>query len=261
MKHLILACAAALALAACSTTATSSGPSQSEAIAAAIADPGRPEADTTRDVNRKPAEMLKFADIGPGSKVADLIPGGGYFTRIFSKAVGPTGTVYALVGPPRPAAAPAPGAAPAAPPALRGPALMATQSGYENMKIIDQPYAELKLPEPVDVIWTSQNYHDVHLRPGVDMAAFNKAMFDNLKPGGIYIVLDHAAAPGSGAAGMALHRIDPAIVKEEVEAVGFKFAGESKVLRNPNDVHTNRVMDSDIRGVTDQFIYKFKKPN
>ncbi len=249
---------AALALAACSTT--SSGVDNDAAIAAAIADKGRPEADVVRDANRKPAEMLEFAGVGPGTKVGELIPGGGYFTRIFSKAVGPTGTVYAIVGPPRVMPAPAPGAAPAAPPPLRGPALMATQGGYENVKIVEQPYAELKLPEPVDVIWTSQNYHDVHLRPNADLKPFNQAMFDNLKPGGIYIVLDHAAAPGSGEEGMKLHRIDPAIVKSEVEAVGFKFAGESKALRNPKDVHTNRVMDSDIRGVTDQFIYKFRKP-
>jgi predicted methyltransferase len=123
------------------------------------------------------------------------------------------------------------------------------------------PLASLSVSEPADIVFTAQNYHDVHNVPNIDMAAFNKSVFDALKPGGVFIVLDHAAAAGSGARDTAtLHRIDPATVKSEVTAAGFEFVGESKVLANAQDDHTAKVFDPAIRGKTDQFIYKFRKP-
>ena len=221
----------------------------------AVADKGRPEADTKRDAARKPAEMLEFAGVKQGQTVVDLIPGGGYFTRIFSKAVGPKGTVYAVGGPPRPSQDPS---KPAPTPAQD---TIAADTNYSNVKSIHAPLAGgLSIPTKADLVWTSQNYHDVKNVPNIDMLAFDKAIFDSLKPGGVFIVLDHVANPDTTNATSTVHRIDPAVVKKEVEAAGFKYEGESTVLRNPADDHTQRVQETGIRGKTDQFIYKFRKP-
>jgi predicted methyltransferase len=224
------------------------------AIAAAVADKSRPEADTQRDADRKPAETLAFAGIRSGDKIADLLPGRGYFTRLFSKVVGEKGVVYAVAPPPRPNAppdAPSPAAAVTA---------IASEPGYSNVRVLTQRPTDLSLPEPVDVVWTSLNYHDVHNAPN-GAESFNKAVFNALKPGGIYIVIDHAAEPGSGTRDTStLHRIDPAVVKTEVTAAGFVLEGESDILKNPDDPHTARVHDSSVRGKTDQFLLKFRKP-
>jgi predicted methyltransferase len=224
-------------------------------LAAAVADTGRPAADTARDSDRKPAETLEFAGVAPGLKVAELLPGGGYFTRIMSKAVGSNGRVYALVP------APSPDDPPNTPDfSLRVKALAASPN-YSNVSVVSEPFGELKTPEPVDLVWTSQNYHDLHNFPGLDLAVFNQMVFEALKPGGIYLILDHATAPGMGASETeTLHRIDPEIVKREVQAAGFVFVGESNILRQANDPHTAKVFDPSIRGHTDQFILKFKKP-
>jgi predicted methyltransferase len=220
----------------------------------AVADKRRPEADTKRDADRKPAEMLEFAGVKQGQTVVDLIPGGGYFTRIFSKAVGPKGTVYAVGGPPRPSTDPS---KPAPTPAQD---TIAADANYSNVKSIHAPLAGgLSIPTKADVVWTAQNYHDVKNVPNIDMLTFDKAIYDSLKPGGVFVVLDHAAAPGATVTNT-LHRIDPAVVKKEVEAAGFKYEGESKVLANATDDHTKAVFDPSLRGHTDQFIYKFRKP-
>ena len=220
---------------------------------AAVADKGRPEADTKRDADRKPAEMLEFAGVKPGMTVVDLIPGGGYFTRIFSKAVGPKGTVYAAYPPPRPPSDPS---KPPPPPAVE---TIAADAAYSNVKPVKVAPGSFAVPTKADIVWTSQNYHDLHNIKTLDLAAFDKAVFDALKPGGVFIVLDHAAAPGADVTNT-LHRIDPAVVKKEVEAAGFKFDGESKALANPADDHSKPVFDPSLRGHTDQFIYKFRKP-
>ena len=121
---------------------------------------------------------------------------------------------------------------------------------------------ELSLPEAVDLVWTSQNYHDLHNIPNADVADFDRSVFKALKPGGVFIVLDHAAAAGSGFRDTStLHRIDPEAVKQEVLSAGFKFEAESDVLHNAADDHTLKVFDPAIRGKTDQFILKFRKPN
>jgi predicted methyltransferase len=224
-------------------------------VAAAVADSARPDADKQRDADRKPAETVKFAGIKPGDHVAELIPGGGYFTRILSKVVGPKGHVYAIAPARRPDA-------PADAPDRAAPVkAIASNPNYSNVSVITGSVAALSVPEPVDVVWTSQNYHDVHNIPDVDLAAFNKSVFDALKPGGTYIVLDHAAEPGSGARDTStLHRIDPETVKAEALAAGFVLAGQSDVLHNPQDAHAVPVFDASIRGKTDQFILKFRKP-
>ncbi|THD80955.1 MAG: methyltransferase [Phenylobacterium sp.] len=223
-------------------------------IAAAVADKARPEADTKRDADRKPAAMLEFAGVKPGMTVVDLIPGGGYFTRLFSKAVGPKGTVYAVGGPPRPVTDPA------KPPPTPAQDVIAADANYANVKSVHVPFTAFAIPAGADVVWTSQNYHDVHNIPNVDMLGFDKAIYAALKPGGVFIVLDHVANPGDPNVTHTLHRIDPAVVKQEVTAAGFKFEGESTVLHNPADDHTKGIRDGFSQGQTDQFIYKFRKP-
>jgi predicted methyltransferase len=224
-------------------------------IAAAVADPARPEADTKRDADRKPAESVAFAGLKPGDHVADLLPGRGYFTRIFSAVVGPKGHVYAIAPPRRPNAAadsPDPAAAVQA---------IAADPHYGNVSVSVVRIADFALSEPVDMIWTSQNYHDFHNVPNLDVAAFDKAVFNALKPGGVFIVLDHTAEAGSGFRDTStFHRIDPEAVKKEVLSAGFKFEGQSDILHNPNDPHSVAVFDPSIRGKTDQFILKFRKP-
>ena len=224
-------------------------------IAAAVADAARPDADKARDANRKPAETLAFTGIKSGAVVAELLPGGGYYTRIISKAVGSSGHVYALV--------PAPLTdAPADVPdfAARVKAV-AADPNYANVQVVVESFSQLSVPAPVDLVWTSQNYHDLHNFPGLDVGVFNKMVFDDLKHGGIYLVLDHAAEAGSGGRDTAtLHRIDSETVRKEVLAAGFKFVGSSHLLRQPGDSHKVKVFDPTVRGRTDQFILKFRKP-
>jgi predicted methyltransferase len=224
-------------------------------IAAAVADGARPAADKERDADRKPAEVLAFAGLKPGGQVAELLPGGGYFTRIMSKVVGSKGHVYALV----PARSPD---APADMPdfAARVKAIAADPT-YANVSVVVEPFSQLGVPAPVDLVWTSQNYHDLHNLPGLDVGVFNKMVFDDLKPGGIYLILDHSAEPGSGIRDTAtLHRIDPAAVTQEVLAAGFVLVGKSDLLRRPGDNRAVKVFDPSVRGKTDQFILKFRKP-
>ena len=223
-------------------------------VTAALKDAGRPDADKQLDAERLPAAMVAFAGIKPGTRVMDLMPGQGYFTRIFAKIVGRNGYVYAY--------------SPTEIDSLiqkRFPGVDVTKqfAAYSNVAVLHAPVNSLVAPESLDVVWTSQNYHDLHdsfYKPA-DLAIINKAVFHVLKPGGIYIVLDHAAAAGSGlSATETLHRIDEAVVKKEVLAAGFKLAGESNVLRNPKDPHDKLVFDPSIRHHTDQFILKFVKP-
>lgn len=219
-------------------------------IQTAVADASRPAADRDRDVNRKPGEVIAFAGIKAGDKIGELMPGGGYFTRILSKTVGAKGVVYALAP-----------AAPANAPARPNPiAAIAAEPGYQNVKVgVLDP--AVKLAEPVDLVWTSLNYHDLARRPDAEITALNKMVFDSLKPGGVYLVIDHASAPGAGKTVVqTLHRIDPEVVKKDITSVGFVLEGESKVLLNPNDPHTVGVHDAAMRGTTDQFALKFRKP-
>lgn len=249
-----LALAALLGAAACQTTASVPAPTASSAhIVAAVADPARPAADKERDANRKPAEMIAFGEVLSGDKVGELIPGAGYMTRILSKAVGPTGKVYVFASQPMQREGQPPPAAPVA-------AITADTANYGNVQVIITDFTKIPAPEPLDLVWTSQNYHDMH-NPGrnLDINAANKAVFGALKPGGLYVVLDHQSAKGVDFDAQ-LHRIDMAKVKSEVLAAGFEFVGESQVLDNPADDGTKGVFDASIRGKTDQFILKFRKP-
>src|ERR1700719_3457582 len=158
-------------------------------ITAAVADGNRPDADKQRDANRKPADTLAFLGVKSGEKIGELIPGGGYFTRLLSKAVGPKGHVYALV-PERPANAPADMTDLAA--RVRA---IAADPNYSNVTGVVAPIGTLASSEPVDLVFTAQNYHDLHNFP-VDVVAFNKSLFNSLKPGGLYVVLDYSAETG-----------------------------------------------------------------
>ena len=214
----------------------------------------RPAADVERDANRKPAEMVTFAKIAPGQTVVDMLPGGGYFTRVFSQAVGPKGHVVALV--PDQYAARKPEAATVI-------QALAAEPAYKNVEAAVRSLGNVGAPGTVDRVWTAQNYHDLHLKsvPAGTVDGVNKAVFAALKPGGYYVILDHSAAAGSGLRDVdTLHRIDAATLKAEVTAAGFAFGGESKVLANAADDRTKMVFDPAIRGKTDQFVYRFVKP-
>lgn len=213
--------------------------------------PARPAEDTARDAARKPDAMVTLAGIKSGSVVGDFIPGGGYFTRVFSIAAGPTGKIIAII----PAAAEK-----AYPDATKAVRALAT-SGYPNVSVVND-LADPALTGKLDVFWTAQNYHDLHnSQTPEQIAGFNKVVFSTLKPGGVFVVVDHSAAAGSAAdVTRTLHRIDPAVVKAEVTAAGFVLDGESKVLANAADPKTANVFDPAIKGKTDQFVYRFKKP-
>jgi len=221
-------------------------------LTAALADTARPATDVARDAARKPAEMLAFAGVKPGQTVVDFMMGSGYFTRILSAAVGPKGKVYGYQCTEfikfR---------------AAYGTEQAAVVADYKDVVPIAQPLSDPQLPGNVDLVLTVQNYHDLHLKAfAPDTAAsINKAIFKALKPGGVYLVADHAAAAGAPiTVADTLHRIDPAIVRKEVEAAGFKLAAEDdKLLGNPDDPHTENVFRG-IRGHTDQFAMKFVKP-
>jgi predicted methyltransferase len=251
----------ALACASLATTALSSSAGASPSIEtlkptkiqlAAVADKTRPAADVKRDEERKPADMLAFAGVHPGERIADFIPGGGYFTRLFASAVGPKGVIYAFTpaefGKFSKTPLPASGAHP--------------DPDRPNIVSLTAPANAFSAPEPLDLVWTSQNYHDLKydFAAPADTALVNKAVYAALKPGGLYVILDHVGLPDKWDPALKLHRIDPAVVKKEVEAAGFVFDGSTEALRNPYDPHDKNVYDKSIRGHTDQFVYRFHKP-
>ena len=251
----IAAIAAALSAMSCDRAAQGEARHFSQAaLDTALGDPGRKEQRESSDARRKPAELIALAGVSPGDKVVDLIPGNGYWTRIFSKIVGPKGKVYAVW--PQAYAKEATGD-------VATLQKLSADSYYGNIVSGVQPTAEVTAPEPVDVVWTSQNYHDYpdEFMGKVDPSVLNRAVFKILKPGGTYFIIDHAAKAGRGMADTdTLHRIEAATVKAQVEAAGFKFAGESKVLENPADPLDIPVFDNSIRGHTSQFALKFVKP-
>lgn len=210
--------------------------------------------DVALDARRHGPEIAAFAGVKAGDKVIDLIPGGGYWTRTFARIVGPSGHVYGIW--------PKPYAMESGSDVKRYAAAAGTPA-FANVSASTQPATGLAAPEKVDLVFTSQNYHDYpdKFMGSIDPAVLNKAVFDALKPGGIYLIIDHAAAAGSGMRDTdTLHRIDPATVKKQVTDAGFVFEGESKLLANAEDDHSKPVFDKSIRAHTDQFIFKFRRP-
>jgi predicted methyltransferase len=188
---------------------------------------------------------MAFAGIRPGLRIAELAPGGGYFTRLLSSAVGPNGRVYAI------AAKPSPG-------------VQELASKRANLTVVAAAPGTIPVPGKVDMVWTTLNYHDFKNQelPGGDAAqSLDAEAFRVLKPGGIYLIVDHEAAAGKGASQTStLHRIEDTVVRREVQAAGFVLEAESDLLRHPADDHTAKVQETGIRGKTDQFILKFRKP-
>lgn len=241
-SHIQIAAAGiALALSGCSTGSTNAVPS----VAALLSDPIRPSADVARDADRKPVELLQFAGVRRGLKVVELAPGGGYFTRILTGAVGPQGRVYAIAG-------------------RASPVLQELAAKRSNLTVVVASPGTVPVPEQVDLVWTTLNYHDfknVRLPNGDAAQALNAEVFRVLKPGGTYLIVDHEAATGAGATQTStLHRIESTVVRREVGAAGFVLDAESSLLRHPADEHTTKVQEAGIRGKTDQFILKFRKP-
>lgn len=214
-------------------------------IASILADPIRPDADKARDADRKPAELIAFAHVRPGDRIAELAPGGGYFTRILSGAVGPTGRIYAISG-------------------RESPAIQTLAQARPNVVPTVAAPGTIPVPAPVDVVWTTLNYHDFKnqkVGDGDGAAALDAAAFRALKHGGIYLIVDHEAGKGKGASVTStLHRIEGGYVRQEVEKAGFRLDGESDMLRHPADDHSLRVTDPAIQGKTDQFVFRFRKP-
>jgi predicted methyltransferase len=198
----------------------------------------------------KASEVVEFIGLKRGDKVADIVAG--RLTASLAQAVGPTGTVYAIE------TAEVVKAHPQVLPQMKG---LASQ--LPNVIVSADPVATA-LPSGLDAVFIRQNYHDLYdkFMGPADVAAFNKAVFAALKPGGVYVVLDHVAQAGSGVSATdTLHRIDAARVKADVLAAGFKLDAESSILANQGDDHTKNVFDPSVRGHTDQFLLRFKKPN
>lgn len=247
MKSRLLAAAlSALMVAAASPVLAQTA--QTAAYQSAVADTLRPADEVARDPLRHPAEILAFAEVKPGQKIADIRPGAGYFTRLFARVVGEGGHVYAFV-PNRTAERENP----------RADALVAA---YSNVSRVNGDLDAMSFDQPLDVVFMSQEYHDFHIpRFGVDVTKMNADIFKALKPGGLFVVIDHQAASGAGNTVVeTLHRIEGAQLRREVEAAGFVFDGETPAVANPADNHTLNVFDEAIRGKTDQFVYRFRKP-
>jgi predicted methyltransferase len=224
-------------------------------LARALADPRRPAEQVSLDATRKPAQLIAFARLKRGDRIADFMPGNAYFTRIMSDVVGDSGHVYAFLPTEQLAHCP--------PKEVAGTRSLEHDPGYANVSVLSDAAANFRVPEKLDVIWTAQNYHDLHdtFMGPADVTALNRRFFDALRPGGVYLVIDHVAETGSGLRDTeSLHRIDPMRLRREIEAVGFVFDAESNVLRNRSDDHKASVFDASVRGRTDQVVYRFRKP-
>lgn len=257
MSSRLFALATVTAAALMSPLAMAQTPAANAAVTAAVADVTRPAKDVQQDATRRPVDLVEFSKVKPGDKVIDAVPGGGYWTRIFSTLVGPKGKVYAYV--------PSEFAVFKSNPAATARAITA-EPGHGNVEQTTSPLAEqppAAIHNTLDVFWTFENYHDFHdsFMKGADVNAYNKAVFSLLKPGGYYIVADHSAVAGSGLKNTEdLHRIDRATVKAEVEKAGFVLDGETDALANPADDRSLKVFDPAIRGKTDRFVLRFRKP-
>lgn len=205
----------------------------------------------------KQSELIRFARVEAGSTVIDIYPGDGDWTRLFSDVVGPEGRVYSFV--------------PAEVAHFKNDPVglmrtLAKEPGRENVEAVSADLVAMPdVTRLADVLWLHLFYHDLHTAliqaRGATAADFNRAVYERLKPGGAYVIVDHAAAAGSGASdAQALHRIDPSIVREEVEAAGFVLDGASAMLANTDDPHALKVFDPSIRGETDRFVYRFVRP-
>ncbi len=204
----------------------------------------------------KQSQLIHFAGVKAGSTVIDVYPGDGDWTRVFSEVVGTEGRVYSFV--------------PAEISALKSDQVgrmqaLAEEPGRQNVEVVSADLVAMpESMQPADVLWVHLFYHDLHTKliqsNGATAADFNRAVHERLKPGGYYVIVDHAAAQGSGIGdSQSLHRIDPAAVRTEVEAAGFVLDAQSTMLANKDDPHAVKVFDPSIKGRTDRFAYRFVK--
>lgn len=205
----------------------------------------------------KISELISFARVDAGSTVIDVYPGAGEWTGLFSDVVGPEGRVYSFV--------------PAEVAHFKNDPVglmrtLAQEPGRDNVEAVSADLVAMpKVTQPADVLWLHLFYHDLHTaliqKKGATAADFNRAVYERLKPGGSYVIVDHAAAAGSGTSdAQSLHRIDPASVREEVEAAGFVLDVVDAVLARKDDPHSMKAFDPSIKGRTDRFAYRFLKP-
>jgi len=261
------------------------GAVSAEQIAALLAGADRTAADKTNDLRRKPQQMLEFIGIRPGMAALDVSSAGGYTTELLARAIGPSGAVYGQGRPPAPAgapvnrpaqpegnshpnipAAPAPAAGPVRKPlpellADRAERMKAAGVAAAPITAVLRPFedpAPAELAGKLDLVTLMFNYHDLgHL--GTDRAAMNAAVFKALKPGGMYVIADHAGRPGTGISEAGtLHRVEEAFLRKEVEAAGFRLAAEGMFLRNPNDPKDKNTPEP--AQPKDEFVLKFVKP-
>jgi len=240
---------ASLALIAVVAAPVLAAPKLADTISAAVANPARPADFRSADEIRKPAETLAFAGVKPGMTVGEFYPGGGYFTMMLSKVVGPKGHVYGLEND-----------------GWKGSADATRKrlgDQFTNVTIDSKPFGTVSFPKPLDLAWVTQNYHDLKIAEygNVDTVAFDRAVYKALKPGGTYFILDHQGPAGMTEEQIAkMHRLNRDLVVKEVTSVGFKLAAEGKFLRRPGDDHTKSIFDKAIQGHTDQYALKFVKP-
>ena len=205
----------------------------------------------------KQSELIRFARVDAGSTVIDVYPGDGDWTRLFSDVVGPEGRVYSFV--PTEIAA-------VMEDQLGRMQTLSKEPGRENVEAVSADLVAMpEVTQSADVLWLHLFYHDLHTRlmgaKGASAAGFNRVVYERLKSGGSYVIVDHAAAAGAGTSDtQSLHRIDPAYVREEVEAAGFVLDAVSTMLANEDDQHSVKVFDPSIKGQTDRFAYRFVKP-
>lgn len=215
-----------------------------------LADPSRPDEHRSLDATRSPAEIIEFLGIGLGDRVADVLAGGGYYTRILVPLVGDEGRVYAGNN-----SFFAEFYADAFDALLSEPA-------FRDVARIDGPVDEIDLPMDgsLDAVIISQAYHDLAL-VDEDRNEMNRRIHRALRSGGVYGVTDHAATPGSGTSDTeSLHRIDRQLVIDEITSAGFELAAEADILANPEDDRTVAVFDPAVRRNTDRFVLRFEKP-
>jgi predicted methyltransferase len=241
MKRFAIAALLVSALAGCSIPATRQATVPAESYRALLANPVRTERDQGMDASRHPVELLEFAQVRPGMHVLDVSAGAGYTSQLLALAVGPSGKVWAQA--PKP-----------------GPALTERMAAHPqaNLVVVARPFDDLVPPEagPLDLVTLVLNYHDISYLP-VDRDAMNRKIFQALKPGGRYVVIDHSALAGTGiTAGKTLHRIEESVVVEEVKRAGFVLDAEGAFMRNPADPRTG---SSNQPPPSDKFVLRFVK--
>jgi predicted methyltransferase len=252
--HLSKLIAIALAITTVPLATLSAAPTTS--IAAALATPGRSADNVKLDESRKPAEVLAFLGLKPGMNALDLFGGNAYWAEIMAPVVGAKGHVTVWE-----------------PTQFYSPDTKASFAALEaknpNVSIVASPFEAPALPAGyADLVMLNLNYHDTYWQsekygiPKMDPDAFLKTVYAAMKPGGVIGVIDHVASPGDDTRATVekFHRIDPEVVKADFKRAGFEFVGSSDILRNPADDHSLMVFDPKVRGKTDRFVFKFKKP-